>query len=62
MVLSQIGSMFNIPELYGAFAFPHRFCSVAIQIKAVEQYFAVGRAVCMWFKVVLAVVSVDEIL
>ena len=35
---------------------------MAIQIKAVEQYFAVGRAVCMWFKVVLAVVSVDEIL
>ena len=38
-------------------------CSVtAIQIKAVEQYFAVGRAVCMWYKVVLAFESVDEIL
>ena len=41
---------------------PHRSCSMTIQIKALEQYFAVGRAVCMWFKVVLAVVSVDEVL
>ena len=37
-------------------------CSVTIQIKAVEQYFAVGHAVCMWYKVVLGFVSVDEIL
>ena len=37
-------------------------CAFAIQVKALEQYFAVGRAVCMWFKVVLVVVSVDEIL
>ena len=34
VVLSQIGSMFNIPELYGAFAFPSlRIDSVAWPFK-----------------------------
>ena len=40
----------------------HPTVHVSIKIKAVEQYFAVERAVFMWYKVVLAFASAGIIL